>query len=418
MIRRRDGKLVEHSITAEPDHTFAPAVYDKGLEREACALLQKIHEELRLSLLLVEGTEKEYYRRLHAHARVIALDAHRPWIDRKWPTLRSVFADPRALRAEKIKPRLILAETQWHRDVFRLAQLTWSLPYSGGYGRRMNYLVWDVAHDALMGVLGLQSPPLALPARDRAYPIPYEEKPKMINQTLDGYVIGAVPPYADLLGGKLAILAAASSNVRKDYARRYKGRETRIDKRVLPASLVAVTSLSAYGRSSMYNRVSSGYRNGRVVWATESLGSCEGWGTLHFSQTLYENMKEFHARLVPDKLLHGFGTGTKVKQQVVKRVLRTLRLQESFVRHNVKREVFVIPHVANLKLYLAGEDRKPQYIDRPFGELARHWVFRYCIPRSEQRCPLEGSSAAARALGLEAGCEFQPPVKAATSCSC
>lgn len=393
--------MVELRVAAQVDHTFAPAVYEKGLESAACALSQAIHEELRVSLLLVEGTEKEYCRRLHVHARLDALRPHRAWIDRKWPSLRSVFADPRALRAEKVKPRLILAETQWHRDVFRLAQLTWSLPYSGGYGRRMNYLIWDAGHDVLIGLLGLQSPPLVLPARDRAYPIPYEKKPMMINQTLDGYIIGAVPPYADLLGGKLAVLAAASSNVRRDYAHRYRGRETQIEKRVLPASLVAVTTLSAFGRSSMYNRVSAGRHGDRVEWATESLGSCEGWGTLHFSRSLYEDMKEFHARLAPDKLLHGFGTGPKVKQQVVKRVLRTLRLQESFVRHDVKREVFIITHVANLRRYLSGEDAQPQYVDEPFADLARHWISRYCIPRSEQRCPVEGSAAVARALGVD-----------------
>lgn len=393
-------ELEELSEAAEPEHTFAPAVYEKGLEREAGELLQAIHAELRVSLLLVEDGGKDYYRRLHEHARSEALKGHRAWIGKMWPKLRSVFADPKTLRPEKIRPRLVLVQTQRDRDIFRLAQLTWSLPFSGGYGRRLNYLIWDVAHDSLIGVLGLQSPPLVLPARDRVYPMPYADKPKLVNQTMDGYVVGAVAPYADLLGGKLAVLAAASSDVRHDYQRRYRGRETRIEKRVLPASLVAVTSLSAYGRSSMYNRVSAGTCNGRVVWATESLGGCEGWGTLHFSPTLYEEMKAFHVQLVPEMALYGFGIGPKIKQQVVKRVLRMLHLQETFVRHNVKREVFVISHVANLKAYLAGEDRKPQYIDRRFSELAHHWMSRYCIPRSEQRCPLEGGTAVARALGM------------------
>lgn len=389
------------SIAAEPDHAFAPAVYEKGLEREARELLQAIHAELRVSLLLVENGGKEYYRRLHEHARMEALKSHQVWISKAWPKLRSVFADPKMLNAKRVKPSLVLVQTQRERDIFRLAQLTWSLPFSGGYGRRLNYLIWDSTHDALIGVLGLQSPPLVLPARDREYPIPYADKPKLVNQTMDGYIVGAVAPYAELLGGKLAVLAAASFDVRRDYRDRYRGRKTQIEDRVLPATLVAVTTLSAYGRSSMYNRVSAGARDGQVVWATESLGSCEGWGTLHFSPALYKGMKAFHAHLLPDMMLHGFGTGPKIKQQVVKRVLRTLRLQESFVRHNVKREVFVISHIDNLKEYLAGDDRKPEYIDQPFSKLARHWVSRYCFPRSEQRCPVEGTTAIARALGID-----------------
>lgn len=396
----RTRELVELSIAAEPAHVFAPMIHEKGLEEDARCLQAEVHRELRVFLLPVESDEKDYYRRLHENSRAEAIKAHKPWIERQWPQLRSVFADPRNLQAERVKPRLVLATTQRDRDIFRLAQLTWSLPFSAGYGRRMNYLIWDEEHDALMGVLGLQSPPLALPARDRRYPMAYEDKPVLVNQMMDGYVVGALPPYADLLGGKLAVLAAASSDVRLDYEQRYSERETRIKRRVLPASLVAVTTLSAFGRSSMYNRVSCGLRDGKVIWATQSLGASEGWGTAHFSPRLYDHMKDFHRQLVPSKALHGFGTGPKIKQQVVKRVLRALRLQERFVRHNVKREVFVIPHAVNLERYLAGEDKKPEYDDRPFADLAAHWVTRYHIPRSEQRCPVEGASAVARSLGI------------------
>lgn len=392
--------MLELHTETEQEHVFAPIVYEKGLEDQAHALQVAIHNELRVFLTPLEVDLKAHSRQIHAHSRNHALSLHKPWLEKKWPLFRSIIADPRYLKARRISPRLVLATTQRHRDIFRFAQLTWSLPFSGGYGRRMNYLIWDDGHNSLMGVLGLQSPPLALPARDRKFPMAFAEKPVLVNQTMDAYVLGAIAPYADLLGGKLIVLAAASSDIREDYSERYRDRVTRIEQRVLPATLVAITTLSAFGRSSMYNRVSAGTENGETTWATESLGACEGWGTAHFSRKLYEQMKELYALLEPEKPLSGFGTGPKVRQQIVKRVLRALRLPERYVRHNVKREVFVIPHVTNLHGYLTGVEPMPHFSDKPFDSLAAHWLQRYCIPRSTTRCPLEGDTAIARALGL------------------
>lgn len=217
---------------------------------------------------------------------------------------------------------------------------------------------------------------------------------------MDAFTVGALPPYSELLGGKLVVLAAASQEVRKDYMRRYTGRKTEMLDRVLPSNLIAITTLSAFGKSYMYNRVSKGKISKQNIWATESLGVCDGWGTLHFSDTLYTKMKELHKELYPDKPVRGFGTGPKIRFQITNRILNCLNLSQNLLKHNIKREVFIIPHVENLEEILAGKQTQPIYNDRPFAELAEYWKERYCIPRSEKRCSIEGRHTIAKELQL------------------
>ena len=68
-------------------------------------------------------------------------------------------------------------------------------------------------------------------------------------------MLGAVPPYSSLLFGKLVALLAASEQVREAFHRKYAGRLSVIRGRPLSSQLVAITTTSAMGRSSIYNRL-------------------------------------------------------------------------------------------------------------------------------------------------------------------
>ena len=397
-FRKKSSLFLEH---LEEKYFFSSLVYEKCLECEAEELWQEVHKELRNLVRPVESNQKSHYCDYTWYARLVALEKHKDWLHKNWSKYSHFFADLIEVNASKIKPRLELVERQSQRNIFRIARLFWSLPYSRGYGRRLEYLVWDDQNGKLIGILGLQSPPLSLPVRDKYYQIPSERKINLVNQTMDAYTLGALPPYNELLGGKLIVLAASSREIRKDYERRYKGRSTVMLKQVLPASLVAVTTLSAFGRSSIYNRVSKGKDGQQNLWAALSLGHCEGWGTLHFSDALYAKMKIFHKQLLPDKPVINFGTGPRIRLQVTKYVLSCLGLPGTLLRHNIKREVFVIPHVANLEAILGGSRTKPIYNDQPFSQLAAFWKERYCLPRAETRCSIEGKQTIANALQLK-----------------
>ena len=92
---------------------------------------------------------------------------------------------------------------------------------------------------------------------------------------MDAYVIGALPPYNYLLGGKLISYLLASKEVRQIYERKYKDKLTLIDKRK-SHQLAGIFTTSLYGRSSQYNRLKY---DGRLLY--NKIGETKGFGTLH-----------------------------------------------------------------------------------------------------------------------------------------
>ena len=332
-----------------------------------------------LALRAPEG--KDVLRRLHAEARRFILRGHQEWIRWAWPRLSPYFARGEQIIPERIRPVLMEVVEPWQADLFRLARLTWSLPYSKGYGRRLRFLILDAGnrapsgHPFLIGILALQSPPLSFPPRDRRFRYPPGRKVELVNQTMDIQTLGAMPPYSDLLGGKLVALAAASNEVRRAYQRKYGGRRTEIEGRILPAHLVALTTTSAFGRSSLYNRLQ--YRGEPIAI---SLGYTEGYGTFHL-EVLYPLFREFlEAQGVSTK--GGYGVGPRIKWQTCVRALERLGLPRSLLRHALRREAFLFPLIHNLEDYMEGRAAEPLYRDLPFEDLAAYWRERWLLPRA------------------------------------
>ncbi|MEN3010733.1 MAG: Druantia anti-phage system protein DruA [Candidatus Bipolaricaulaceae bacterium] len=190
---------------------------------------------------------KETLRHLHKPAVELELAARRGWLRKNLPRYLPYFADGDEVLPERVDPVLVEVRTESQHDLFRVARLLWSVPFSKGYGRRLRFLLLDRSNGKLMGILALQSPPLSFPARDRLFSYPAGRKVDLVNQTMDIQTLGAVPPYDRLLGGKLVAMAAVSHEVRQAYQHRYRGRKTEMEGRVLPAHLVALTRGSPAG---------------------------------------------------------------------------------------------------------------------------------------------------------------------------
>jgi len=179
------------------------------------------------------------------------------------------------------------------------------------------------------------------------------------------------------LGGKLIALVAASDEVRSAYQRKYSGRRTELEKRVLPPHLIALTTTSAFGRSSLYNRLRY---NGIAI--AESLGYTEGYGIFHLME-LYPLFREFlESQGVSTR--GGFGAGPRRKWQTVVRALERLGLSADLLRHGVKREVFLFRLVDNLEGYMEGRESEPRYRNLPFADLVAWWRERWLLPRAER----------------------------------
>src|ERR1044072_5770758 len=109
--------------------------------------------------LILPGAGKEVVRHLHSGQRAERLQHSLDFVERASALALPHFADGAEIDPAKIQLRLIRVESGTaHSELFRFATLTWSVPVSAGFGRRPRYLVWDEAHDRLVGVAGLREP--------------------------------------------------------------------------------------------------------------------------------------------------------------------------------------------------------------------------------------------------------------------
>jgi len=327
--------------------------------------------------LIPPTSDKEAVKLLHKPSREIELEKAQEWIKHKLPRYSHFFADGQDISIHLIKPVLVQVADRWHNDLFRLARYYWSIPYSSGFGRRLRYLLLDDNNGKLIGIFGLQSPPISFPVRDRLFNYPEGRKTELVNQTMDIFTLGALPPYNRLLGGKLVALAVASNQVRDDYRRVYAERKTEMEGRILPSHLVALTTTSAFGRSSIYNRLK--YRN---ITIAESLGYTNGYGNFHL-QRLYPIFKQYlAAKGISTR--GGYGTGPKRSWQIIRQTLDRIGISGDILKHGIKREAFLFRLIDNLEDYLEGKPGTPVYRDLPFENLADYWKERWLIGRSER----------------------------------
>lgn len=290
-----------------------------------------------------------------------------------------LFASGSDIRPECIQPILVpVNEDPRLQCAFRLARYYWSLPYSKGYGRRLRFLVIDNHNGKLIGIIGLQSPPIELAPRDRLFNFESREAKEIaINKTMDAFTVGAVPPYSFLLGGKLVALSLISNEIREAYAARYANAITKMEGRNIGGDLVAITTTSAFGRSSIYNRLV--YR-GRLV--AKSLGMTTGFGNFHLND-LVKVARQWLKDQYGNEIKTGFGSGPRAIWRDIAKVCNKLGIPANQVlNHGIKREVFLFSLTKNLADVMS-TGAKPDYYDVPFRDVADWWANRWLRRRAE-----------------------------------
>jgi hypothetical protein len=271
----------------------------------------------------------------------------------------------------------IVPDTEEER-VFRWARLHWSIPVSSGYGRRLRFLVMDQHHGKLMGVLGLGDPVFSIGPRDRWVGWTKARRAQMLHHLMDAFVLGAVPPYTHLLGGKLVAMLGTSAEVRQAFRRKYADRTSRITGRQQSGDLALLTTTSALGRSSLYNRVRF---RGRLLY--EPVGYTQGTGEFHFSSALYEAMVAFaSAHCAPTAKHRKWGTGFRYRREIVEKCLAALGLPGDWLRHGVARQVYVAPLGEDVAAYLRGDAPEWRPYDDTVEELFEAFRERWLLPRA------------------------------------
>lgn len=325
--------------------------------------------------------DKERVRLLHSQATLHKTETKRGGLARHEGRLRNRLAEGFEVVPEQVVPRLVEVQPESEDELlFRYASLHWSIPVSSGYGRRLRFLVVDEHNEKLIGIFGLGDPVFTLGQRDAWVGWDKKGREQRLHNVLDAFVVGAVPPYSFLLCGKLVAMMVVSNEVREAFRRKYAGRPTVIRERPLAGELALVTTTSALGRSSLYNRLRYHYR---LLY--QSVGYTAGSGEFHFSNGLYDAMSDFAAENCQPTAKHDrWGSGFRSRREVVKKCLAKVGLSEEWLYHGIRREIFVAPVAANCQRFLQGEDRDLEWFDQPADGLFQWFRERWLIPRSQR----------------------------------
>ena len=95
--------------------------------------------------------------------------------------------------------------------------MTWSVPVSNGFGRRLRYLVWDKNNGKLIGLIAIGDPVFNLSVRDNLIGWNAQDRRERLVNIMDAYVLGALPPYNVLLGGKMVACLIRTQKIYKDF---------------------------------------------------------------------------------------------------------------------------------------------------------------------------------------------------------
>lgn len=217
----------------------------------------------------------------------------------------------------------------------------------------------------------------------------------LASRLLELNVCGAVPPYRELLVGKLAALAVSSAEVCHSYAARYQRQPSEIASRmagrdvIRDASAYVITTTSLYAvAASQYNRLKVTVSTPRGVselrW--HDLQLTEGFGTTHLGDEVFRAMRDYSVTLRGGRNVNNiFGEGQSPRFRQAREALEDLGLDSNAIlRHSSPRRVY------GLELFGGAREalRLNQTIDierPPFASIAAAWRDRWLVNRITNR---------------------------------
>ncbi len=334
-------------------------------------------------VLVPPGVGKDVVRAVHKAQRADGLAVSRRFIADRYPKLIKHFASGEDVDPSRIKPVLqkIASDTR-EGDLFRLASLTWSVPVSNGFGRRLRYLVWDNHNGKIIGLIAIGDPVFNLSVRDNLIDWDVQARSERLVNVMDAYVLGAIPPYNALLGGKLVACLVRSRDIYDDFARTYGSTAGIISQQEKRARLLAVTTSSSMGRSSIYNRLKLG-----GIYYFRSIGYTGGWGHFHIPNGLFEDLRSYLRDVGhPYADLHRFGEGPNWRLRTTRAALSALGFREDMLRHGIQREVFISQLSDNaLRLLRTGKGKPNLSSLLNAADIAHLAIKRWMLPRSQRR---------------------------------
>ena len=301
---------------------------------------------------------KNNIRDLHSkHKEQTVLDSEK-FLNRLTPAIYEFFANGNEINPRKISPKIERVKPgTFQNDLFRLAGLTWSVPVSSGYGRRLRFLVWDEFNNKLIGIFALGDPSINLKARDEFIGWNKKTREEKLVNVMDSYIVGAVPPYNKLLCGKLISCLLKTKEIVDIFKKEYGNKEGEISEKNKKPKLTLITTSSSLGKSSIYNRLTLNSQKFMIP-----VSYTDGWGHFHFSQDIMNDFDEL-LRKYKHKYYksYKFRQGANYKIRKIKACLSILKLPASYLKHQIKRELYFTPLANNYLDILNNKAKRPDY---------------------------------------------------------
>ena len=168
--------------------------------------------------------DKDTIKEAMSVRRVEKLEQDSEWIEKHLELARQNLANGNQVLHSEILPVIEVCETQEQHNIFRILRYYWSSPYSEYVGRRIRLLIRDEAlpNKPIIGIAALGSSIIHIPERDDWIGWDKQTRTENLIYAMDAYVLGALPPYNYLLGGKLISYIIASNQIREIYKNKYK----------------------------------------------------------------------------------------------------------------------------------------------------------------------------------------------------
>lgn len=194
-------------------------------------------------------------------------------------------------------------------------------------------------------------------------------KTKIGSNMMEIIVCGSIPPYNELLGGKLVSMLACSPVVIRDYTERYKNQVSEIASRMKGERVIRDSRLAFLGTTSLYAIGSSQYNRISVPVANDfslkykKMGITEGYGTVFFSkETTATLMRVLELHDGGRRINNIFGEGTSPRFRLISRGLSCLGIKaDAFLKHYSPRIVYSIELAKNTNEFLCGATDDLQY---------------------------------------------------------
>lgn len=277
------------------------------------------------------------------------------------------------INIDKISPEIEFVESQQSSELFRNCFSFWSVPVSSGYGRRIRLIIWDKNNYKVMGIVGLCDPVIGMSVRDNYIEWNKEQKKERLYNCMTAYVLGAVPPYNELLGSKLVALLTISTEVVNYFRNKYQNNVTIISGKQKLPELAMIDTMGAFGKSVIYNRLRG--------WSF--VGFSKGYTHYHLTGNGFFNKLVDLLKIEGNEVVkrNKYGEGANWRFRVIGESAKLLNINKDMLYLGVKRGYYISPLAVNWKEFLTMQTNNILYNTYSMQEQIDYWKQRWLIKK-------------------------------------